>query len=70
MTRRINVWLDGKIQKRVVIVRPFGNHTMYLVRHKGKEQIVDAEFPYDIGGKKVYALTKSPALKYPLWEGS
>lgn len=69
MTRRINVWLEGKIQKRTIIARPFGNHTIFLVRHKGKEQIIDAEFPYDIGGKKVYALSKAPELKFPIWRG-
>lgn len=69
MIRRINIWLDGKIQKRVLISKPFGNHTMYSVRHKGKEQLVDAEFPYNIGGKKVYALSKAPDLGHPLWEG-
>jgi hypothetical protein len=69
MARRINVWLDGKIQKRMLITRPFGNHTMYLVRHNLKEQIIDAEFPYDINGKKVYALSKAPDLGFPLWRG-
>ena len=69
MPRRINIWLDGRIQKRTLITRPFGNHTMYLVRHKNKEQIIDAEFPYDIGGKKVYALSKAANLPYPIWSG-
>jgi hypothetical protein len=69
MPKQIKVWLGGRIQKRMLITRPFGNHTMYLVRHNLKEELIDAEFPYDINGKKVYKLSNGADLKYPLWKG-